>query len=77
MNKIKFTTDKIRFFQTLDPRETREANVGRAYARLFEIAKRNILEKRALTNKLTQKYTEVQYGNEISNYRRSSKEIAG
>lgn len=30
-----------------------------AYARLFEIARRRILERRQLTNTMTQKYTEV------------------
>ncbi len=72
MNKIKFPADKIRFFETLDCQEAREANIGLAYVRLFDIARRNILEKRALTNAMTQKYTEVQHGNEISNNRRGS-----
>ena len=36
-----------------------ERRIITAYSRLFEIARRNILEKRQLTNAMTQKYTEV------------------
>lgn len=36
-----------------------ERRIITAYSRLFEIARKNILEKRQLTNAMTQKYTEV------------------
>jgi hypothetical protein len=42
-----------------------EKRIETAYARLFEIARRNILAKRLLTNKLSPEYTEVQYGTKI------------
>lgn len=51
-----------------------EKRIETAYARLFEIARRNIFEKRQLTNNLTQKYTEVQYGRELFNNRRGGQE---
>lgn len=44
-----------------------EKRIETAYARLFVIARRNILAKRQLTNELVQKYTEVQHGKGISN----------
>lgn len=36
-----------------------EKRIETAYARLFEIARRRILERRLLTNVLPQKYTKV------------------
>lgn len=36
-----------------------EKRIETAYARLFEIARKRILERRLLTNAMTQKYTEV------------------
>lgn len=36
-----------------------ERRIITAYSRLFEIARRRILERRLLTNAMTQKYTEV------------------
>jgi hypothetical protein len=50
--------------------------VETAYARLFEIARRNILSKRLLTSSLTQKYIEVQDGKSIFNNRRGIQEVA-
>lgn len=44
-----------------------ERRIETAYARLFNIARRNILEKRILTSAMTNKYTEVQHGREIFN----------
>lgn len=53
-----------------------EERVERAYARLFEIARRNILSKRLLTSNLTQKYIEVQDGKSVFNNRRGIQEVA-
>ncbi len=36
-----------------------EGRIITAYSRLFEIARRNIIEKRQLTGKMSQKYTKV------------------
>lgn len=36
-----------------------ESRIITAYSKLFEIARRNILEKRQLTSKMSQKYTKV------------------
>lgn len=44
-----------------------EKRIEAAYSRLFNIARRNILEKRMLTNGMTQKYTEVQHGRKVFN----------
>ncbi|MFH1792132.1 MAG: hypothetical protein ABH819_00625 [Patescibacteria group bacterium] len=44
-----------------------ERRIVTAYSRLFEIARKNILEKRQLTNAMAQKYTEVQHGRQILN----------
>lgn len=52
-----------------------EKRIETAYARIFEIARRNILIKKQLTNNLTQKYTEVQHGKEISDNRRSGRNL--
>lgn len=41
-----------------------------AYSRIFNIARRNILIERQLTNGVSSKYTEVQYEKGISNNRR-------
>lgn len=46
--------------------------VETAYFRIFEIARKNILTKRILTNNMSQKYTEVQYEKPISNNRGGS-----
>lgn len=51
-----------------------EKRIERAYIRIFEIAKRNILTKRALTTPMSREYTKVQYGNTVSDNRRSSQE---
>jgi len=48
-----------------------EERIERVYERLFDTARRNILIKRQLTNRMTQKYTEVQHGREILNNRGS------
>ena len=53
-----------------------EKRIETAYARLFNIARRNILIKRQLTNGMTQKYTKVQHGKGISNNSRSGQKIA-
>lgn len=52
-----------------------EDRVERAYARLFEIARRNILSKRLLTTNLTQKYIEVQDGKSVFDNRRGIQEV--
>ena len=52
-----------------------EKRIETAYARLFEIARRNILEKRQLTNEMTKKYTEVQHGREVFNNRGGSQKV--
>jgi hypothetical protein len=44
-----------------------EKRIETAYARLFVIARRNILAKRQLTNGMASKYTKVQYGGEVFN----------
>jgi hypothetical protein len=53
MNKI--LIPKITFKETIPD----ERRLMTAYSRIFEIARRNILAKRALTNGLQQKYTKV------------------
>ena len=45
------------------------------YARIFEIARRNLLAKRTLTNGLSSKYTEVQYDKEVFDNRRGLKNV--
>lgn len=52
-----------------------EQRLKTAYARLFDMARRNIMIKRHLTNDMTQKYTKVQYGRKIFNNRGSSQEV--
>lgn len=47
--------------------------VETAYFRIFEIARKNILMKRMLTNPMSQKYTEIHDGKSISNNRGGSK----
>jgi hypothetical protein len=69
MNKI--LVPKITFKDIISD----EKRIETAYARLFGIARRNILAKRQLTNGMTQKYTEVQYGREVFNNRGSSQEV--
>lgn len=68
MNKI--PVPKITFKEIISD----ERRIETAYARIFEKARRNILAKRGLTNGMTRKYTEVQYGKGISNNRRSGQE---
>jgi len=51
-----------------------ESRIKVAYARIFEIARDNILMKRRLTKGMTYKYNEVQYGNKISDNRGSGYE---
>ena len=63
MNKI--FTPKVVFKNIVSD----ERRIITVYSRLFEIARRNIMEKRQLTNTMAQKYTEVQYGRKISNNR--------
>ena len=50
-----------------------EKRIETAYARLFSMARRNILAKRQLTNKMSQEYTEVQH-ERVSNNRGSIQE---
>jgi len=69
MNKI--LVPKITFKNIISD----EKRIETAYARLFGMARRNILAKRLLTNGMTQKYNEVQYGREISNDRRGVQEV--
>jgi len=42
-----------------------EAKIKSAYSKLFEIARNNILEKRMLTDRLSHKYTDIQYGRNV------------
>lgn len=53
-----------------------EKRIESAYARLFMIARNNILAKRQLTKTMTQKYTEVQDGRNIFDNRGSVQEVA-
>lgn len=46
-----------------------------AYSRIFNMARRNILIKRQLTNGVSSKYTEVQYEKGISINRRGSQNV--
>lgn len=62
MNKV--LVPKITF-KEICPDEKR---IETAYNRIFEMAKRNILNKRQLTNDVSQKYTKVQYGKRIFNH---------
>lgn len=52
-----------------------EKRIKTAYARLFNIARGNILSKKRLTKGLSQEYTEIQYGKRIFDDRRSSQKI--
>jgi len=45
------------------------------YARIFDIARRNILLKRQLTSGVSTEYTEVQYEKRISNNRRGGEDV--
>lgn len=54
-----------------------EKRIEIAYNRIFEMARRNILAKRQLTNGLPLKYTNIQHGEEILNNRRSSRKAKG
>jgi len=54
-----------------------EKRIEMAYSRLFEVARRNILAKRLLTNKLSREYTEVQYGSKIFDDRGGGQKTAG
>lgn len=47
--------------------------VETAYFRIFDIARKNILMKRMLTNPMSQKYTEIHDDKSISNNRGGSK----
>lgn len=49
--------------------------VETAYFRLFEIARKNILMKRMLTNPMSQKYTEIHNEKSISNNRGGSQNV--
>lgn len=69
MNKI--LVPKITFKNILAD----EKRIKATYTRIFSIARRNILAKRQLTNGMTQKYTEVQYGKEVFNNRGSGQKI--
>jgi len=59
-------------FKEFNPDEKR---IEMAYARIFEIARRNILANRQLTNDMIVKYTKVQNGKEIFNDRGSGRTI--
>lgn len=45
-----------------------EKKIEIVYNRIFEIARRNILAKRQLTNGMSQKYTNIQDGKRIFNH---------
>ena len=44
-----------------------EKRIEAAFSRLFNIARRNILEKRVLTSAVANKYTKVQHGRKVFN----------
>ena len=52
-----------------------ESRVKAGYARIFNIAKKNILLKRQLTSDVSLKYTKIQYGKRILINRRSGKNV--
>lgn len=74
MNKIHFPY-QITFVENSVSQEEKDRNISRAYGRLFEIARKNIIAKRVLTSNKTKEYTKVQYAGTISNNRGSSKNI--
>ena len=61
MNKV--FVPKITF-EEMCPDEKR---IEIAYNRIFEMARRNILAKRHLTNGMSQKYTNIQDGKRVLN----------
>jgi len=61
MNKI--LVPKITFKDIISD----EKRIKTAYARLFDIARRNILVKKHLTSGLSQEYTKIQNGKRIFN----------
>lgn len=67
MNKI--LIPKITFKEIVSD----EKKIETAYARIFDIARRNILAKKQLTNSMPLEYTKIQHGEEILNDRRSSR----
>ena len=69
MNKI--LVPKITFKNIVSD----EKRIETAYARLFAMARRNILAKRQLTNILSREYTEVQYGREVFNNQGSGQKV--
>lgn len=44
-----------------------EKRIETAYGRIFEIARRNILTRKQLTDSMSTEYTEVQHGEEVFN----------
>ena len=62
---------------TLKPIVADEKRIKAAYFRVFEIARRNILARRGLTNPMSLKYTKVQYGKSISNNRGGIQDAQG
>jgi len=53
-----------------------EKRIEIAYSRLFEIARRNILVRKGLTDDMSQEYTRIQNERRVSDYRGSSAEAA-
>lgn len=61
MNKV--LVPKITFVESTPD----EKRIETAYGRIFEIARRNILTRRQLTNDLSKKYNKVQDGEKVFN----------
>ena len=53
-----------------------EKRIETAYARIFEMARRNILSKRQLTNGVSTKYNKIQYGKRIFDDQRGGQKNA-
>lgn len=70
MNKI--LVPKITFKDIISD----EKRIETMYARFFEIARRNILAKRHLTNDMSLKYTDIQDGRKVFDDRGSSPKVA-
>jgi hypothetical protein len=71
MNKI--LLPKVTFKEGISD----EKRIEIAYARIFEMARRNILAKRQLTNGMSTKYNKIQYGKRVFNDRGGSSKNAG
>lgn len=53
-----------------------EKRIESAYEKLFTVARRNIMERKQLTNIMSEEYTKVQYAGNILNDRGSVQEVA-